>query len=161
VNPAWSTYFSTLAESAATLAGLLFVAVSINLSRVVAISGLPERALASITALVTIVVISVFGLLPQPPLAFGIELVVVGIVAFAGATRLRRDIIRSESLKYMPIHRLLRESLVSLITLPVVVAGVLETLGVPGALFWIVPPAIATILISILNAWVILVEIVR
>jgi hypothetical protein len=39
--------------------------------------------------------------------------------------------------------------------------GVLELLGVPGALFYIAPAVIASFVIAGSNAWVLLVEIIR
>ena len=44
----WQTLFSVQAESAATLTGLVFVAVSINLSRILSSPGLAGRAAESI-----------------------------------------------------------------------------------------------------------------
>lgn len=44
----WQTLFSVEAESAATLTGLVFIAVSINLAKILASAGLPGRAAESI-----------------------------------------------------------------------------------------------------------------
>jgi hypothetical protein len=40
----WQTYLAVQAGAAATLTGLVFVAVSINLARILSIPGLPGRA---------------------------------------------------------------------------------------------------------------------
>jgi hypothetical protein len=45
--------------------------------------------------------------------------------------------------------------------LPLVTAGVLIFADVRGALYWMVPGVIASLLATVLNAWVLLVEILR
>ena len=40
----WQTFFAVQAGAAATLTGLVFVAVSLNLSKIMTIAGLPGRA---------------------------------------------------------------------------------------------------------------------
>ena len=62
----WTDLFVATTGAAAALAGLLFVAVSINAERIVALPGLPERALESLTILLGTVVVSVLGLVPGP-----------------------------------------------------------------------------------------------
>jgi hypothetical protein len=43
----WTEFFTASASASAALAGLVFVAVSINVERILQFKGLPERALAS------------------------------------------------------------------------------------------------------------------
>lgn len=67
-----------LAGAAATLTGLVFVAVSINLSRVLSTTGLAGRAGESLMQLFGVVIISTTALIPQqPPVALGTEILVV------------------------------------------------------------------------------------
>jgi len=71
----WSDLFVATAGASAALAGLVFVAVSINLARVVQFSDLPDRALATVLFLVSVLLVSIIGLIPgQSNLALGIEL---------------------------------------------------------------------------------------
>jgi hypothetical protein len=54
-----------------------------------------------------------------------------------------------------------RAVLASLSCLPFVICGVLLVAGAPGALYWMVPGVIVSLLATVLNAWVLLVEILR
>jgi hypothetical protein len=46
-------------------------------------------------------------------------------------------------------------------SLPFIAAGVLVYLGAQGALYWIVPGVIVSLIATIVNAWVLLIEILR
>ena len=60
----WGELFVAVAGASAALAGLLFVAVSINVERIVRYRGLPERALEALVLLLGVLVISIIGLIP-------------------------------------------------------------------------------------------------
>ncbi len=60
----WSDLFVATAGASAALAGLVFVAVSINIERILKFSGLPERALETVLLLLGVLLVSVVGLIP-------------------------------------------------------------------------------------------------
>ena len=65
--------------AAAALAGLLFVAVSINPERILEYPGLPERALETLLLLIGVLLASIIGLAPgQSRTALGVELLIEG-----------------------------------------------------------------------------------
>ena len=102
------------------LAGLVFVAVSINLEQVLDFPGLPDRALATLTLLLGPVVVSLFCLVPQSLTAFGIELVVRGAVWWRRPRCLRGGRCRRAGQRAWVVGRM---TIAVLGTVPFAVAG--------------------------------------
>src|ERR1700753_1101544 len=76
----WENFFVAEAGASAALLGLLFVAVSINLPKVLQLASLPGRAGESLTVLVNVLVGATVGLVPgQSPQLLGAEIVVLGL----------------------------------------------------------------------------------
>jgi modulator of FtsH protease len=75
---AWVPFFTAMIAAAAGLTGLLFVAVSINLDRILkAARFLPARAAETLATLLLVVVSSALALIPQSTRLLGLELVIV------------------------------------------------------------------------------------
>jgi hypothetical protein len=87
----WAGFLAVVAGVAATLTGLIFVAVSINLARILEFPGLPERAAETIVQLLGAMIIALIGLVPgQSALVLGVELAGAGHRSF-GEERYRRS----------------------------------------------------------------------
>jgi hypothetical protein len=158
----WVPFFEGEVAAAAALAGLLFVAISINLTRIVAVSGLPERAAITLTLLIAIVIVSTMGLIPdQPRVVFGAELLLFGSAVTYVVYMLRSRLAGTEAVKLSPVSAPFREFGNFITTVPLALAGALEIAGVPGALYCMAPAIVASFAIAGLNAWVLLVEILR
>ena len=77
----WENFFIAEVGASAALVGLVFVGISINLTRIMAITGLPERALEALIVLATVLIMSSLLLVPgQPPVLTGVEVLVFGLI---------------------------------------------------------------------------------
>lgn len=158
---AWEGFAVALAGACAVLAGLVFVAVSINIGQVLRIPGLPGRAGESVILFLAGLCMCAFVLVPdQSVRALGVELVVTGAVTGAALTKLAVDGARAPSRQPAAWHA---TRLVSVwaATLPAVLAGLslLDLLG--GGLRWLAAAVLLSVLWATANAWVLLVEVVR
>jgi Tol biopolymer transport system component len=89
---AWGEFFVAQAGAAAVLAGLVFVGVSINLGKIVAIPSMPSRALEAMVLLVVILVQSSLMLVPEQSLtALGFEVLAVALVVWVALAAIERD----------------------------------------------------------------------
>jgi hypothetical protein len=157
----WSTLLAVEAGAAATLTGLVFVALSINLSRILAVPGLSGRGAESVMQFLQVFFISTVALIPkQPQRIFAIEILVI-----AGVSWCAQLTVQIRYLKVRTGHPwawfVNRAVMSQFATIPFVVAGITLLLGVPGAIYWLVPGFTFSFLAGIVSAWVLLVEILR
>jgi modulator of FtsH protease len=79
----WSDFFVAEVGASAALAGLLFVAVSINLGQILKYPHLPIRAIEALAMLLCVLVISTFALVPgQTALVHGLKMSGTGVVTW-------------------------------------------------------------------------------
>ena len=157
----WSDLFVATAGASAALAGLVFVAVSINLDRIIGEAGLPDRALETVLLLVGVLLVSIIGLIPgQSAGALGTELLFVSLTIFLVIARLPTVGLASG---FTPPRAWVwtRWGLRLAGTVPFVIGGVSLLLEAGGGLYWIVAGIVFAITGAIANAWVLLVEILR
>ncbi len=156
----WSDYFVAVAGAAAALSGLVFVAISINVERIIKGEGLPERALETILLLLGVLVTSVIVLAPgQSNVALGIELMVSGLGFLVVILLLIRRGVGNDRGPRGSLPARIGLSTVG--SAPFAIAGLSLIVETGGGLYWVLAGTVFALLGGVLNAWVLLVEILR
>jgi hypothetical protein len=156
----WSDLFIATAGASAALAGLVFVAVSINLDRILRLAGVPERALETVLLLLAVLLVSVVGLVPgQSHVALGLELIVISLLI--GLVIVSLPMIYDSAADEPRGWIWGRWSIRVAGTVPLIVGGASVLAESGGGLYWIVAGIVFAIVGAIVNAWVLLVEILR
>jgi hypothetical protein len=157
----WSDFAVAMVGAAATLVGLLFVALSVNLQRILQFKGLPARAGQTLVFLATPLFIGLAVLIPdQSNSALAGEVLAVGFLT--GAVHLRISVQSGRS-DQEPFGLWLANRAVPAAgtTVCLFLAGTTLLAQNGGGLYWIVPGGAVAIAAGIVNAWVLLVEILR
>jgi hypothetical protein len=154
----WHDLFVMAGGASAALAGLLFVAVSLNLEHILKHRALPTMAAQSVALLIGLVVACALGLAPQPLVAVGVELLVlgVGLLVLVLATTWTA---RAPGDRRVWLAQRIGLGLAGV--LPMVVGGASVIAGAGGGLFWMLAEIVAGLAVATFNAWVLLIEIRR
>jgi modulator of FtsH protease len=158
----WTDFYVAEVGAAAALAGLLVVAISINIKEIMALPTLPPRAAQTLVIIASALVIGGFGLFPGQAIAvFGWEALGVGVlVALTGGVEVsslaRRR--RTSDPLFWTLYPLL---LVVLTVLPPIVGGLLLVTGDGSGAYWVAVGTMIAFLTTPQGGWVLLVEILR
>jgi hypothetical protein len=161
-DPATLTaFFTAVTGAAAALVGLLFVAVSINLSNI--LSGpamLAARAAETLVVLVFVVISSALSLIPQDVRVLGVEILVLAVPLTVITVRNQLKFQRQnpDSPLKWSVSRVASSGGA---LVPGTIAGVSLTAHWGGGLYWLALTALLGIVGAVYSAWVLLVEIVR
>jgi modulator of FtsH protease len=158
----WGEFFVAEVGAAAALAGLLVVAMSINIEKIMGMPTLPPRAAQTLIIISAALVLASLGLFPhQSPATFGWEAIVTGIlVALTGILEVRNLFARraaSDPL-FWSVYPLV---LVATTALPPLIGGLLLVGGSEAGMYWIAAGIVIAFLTTLQGGWVLLVEILR
>ena len=157
----WDSFFSAEVGAAAALAGLIFVGISINLQRILALPMIARRAFQAL--LILLGILAVVSILLVPGLNgtdSGSSVLVVAVLLL-----LTLDLIEVNSWKGVaPNLRMLLFQHTVEIQLPplmMLLGGAALLIGNAWALYWFLPATLLSFLVALIEAWVITVEILR
>ena len=154
---AWHDFYVMLGAAAATLAGLVVVAMSLHLRAIADTAVHRGLARGSLIAIMAIVIASGVALLPGTMTTFGIEIAVLsaGLAAYnvllvARATRLPGEFDR---------RRRTRATLYIASPVVCVIAGVLIATGISLASYLLAATLLITLVLTVTNTWSLLLDV--
>ena len=155
---AWHDFFVAAVGASAALLGLLFVTISINLEHILKYPHLPGRAASTLGTLLTVLVICCFGLAPdQSSKAFGWEIVAMSSLAATQIVWVSRH--RDPA---NPLRWTIGSLPILLVPVSVLLGGGVSLLvGGGGGIYWLLFGTALVFIGASINAWVLLVEILR
>lgn len=157
----WSNFFTAQVGASASLAGLVFVALSISFGQIIASPHLPNRALEALLHLCLILGLSSLYLVPgQTPAVQGIETLVIAAAAWLRVSVLHRQThqrVEPENRHHARINTALGQ----VATLSWMAGGVVLLVRGQAGFYWLLPSYAMSYGLALLQAWVLLVEVNR
>ena len=157
---AWTAFLAATVGAGAGLAGLIFVALSINLDRLAVRPKLAARAGETLAVLILAVISATLGLMPLGRIGYGVALLAVATPVFAVTL-----VLQLSQGPDSPDHPywwfLSRIAVTQCTALPFMLAGLSMIVGRGGGLFWLGGGVLVAFAGSVYNGWILLVEIVR
>jgi hypothetical protein len=158
----WVNFFIAAAGASAALAGLVFVALSVNLDRILAFAHLPARAGATIATLIVVLVCSAAELIPQSSFAMGLEILVFAISGWALKVLATYRTFAHRKVTQRPLFEAVVQAVVGQVQMvPFLVAAVLLMRGVESGVYWLALGVLSVFVFSVFTCWILLVEIRR
>ena len=161
----WSEFFLGTAGAVAALSGLIFVGVSVNLPRILEAERLEGgrfltgRAIEALVALLSTLGISLFGLAPHlGPMVFGVVVLAAAICCIIAPIRLVAVVIGT---KHRPAGFVSRLAFAAALVGCLIAGGISLLIGAGGGLYWLPFVVVVAIVVAAVNAWVLLVEVMR
>lgn len=157
----WDNFFIAAAGAAGALAGLVFVALSINLARIIQARETTGRAAETMVLLGATLFGALLSLTPNASASWiGTVALIVGIPAWGIGTvaqiRLRR---RHEYYKWGLL--IFRMTLHQGATLPFLIGSAMLLSNHASGIMWFATGLLLSMAVALINAWVLLVEIIR
>jgi hypothetical protein len=157
----FQAFFTAIIAAAAALTGLLFVAISINLDRIVkGQKSLSTRAAEALATLLLVVVTSAVALIPQNTRLMGVEILALAVPMLA--LTVSQQVIQRRHSSSDPLYWTVSRAVsIAIGTIPCSIAGLSLVLHAGGGFYWLAATGLLGILGAVYNAWVLLIEIIR
>src|SRR5215469_10848812 len=158
----WKEFFSAAAGASAALAGLIFVALSANIARILKDRHLPARAATAVGMLILILTVSLAALAPQPPRWLGGEVLTLTLLALGLHIWSAVEDAAAAKAEGWSVGAGLIGAAPRLAQLATIVAGGgLLLLGHVAGYYWLAGGATLIVIFAVADAWVLLVEVLR
>jgi hypothetical protein len=157
----WSEFNVAMVGATAALAGLVIVAASVNIAKIIKAASLTARLASAITGLLTALISSAVGLMPgTDQVWYGATVIVVAAIAGSFSVQAARRLFENQN----PANGLRgpRSAVLFLTPIAYAVGGVLLLSGaVTSGLVWLAVGSIIAIVVALIVSWVVLVEVLR
>jgi len=155
----WEPFFVASSGASAPLAGLIFVAISINLDHILETPGLDRRALEAVSLLISALVLSLLVLIPeQPPVLFAGE---AGVTGLTLAVLTTRSTIHARRIWRSHPYNFALKVILAVVSVPPYFFVAVTALQSAPSLGWLAAAVVLSIVSAAVSAWVLLVEIQR
>lgn len=155
----WQAFFGAVAAASAALAGLLFIALSLNVRAMAKDATFLARAREAFGGFLCLLVLALVTLIPgQGRRVLGAELVAFALIVVGFSVALQGSTVRRLSRE----HRgrwVLRLLPLNLATAAILVAGGSLVIGRYGGLFWLMPTVIVYFVWAFFTVWSLIVQI--
>jgi len=157
----WHDFAVATAGAAGALAGLIMVAISVNVKEIIAGPGLAARAGATIASVMVILVSASALLIPaQAALWLGLELVAFGCAALWFQVDAARRMFAAST--GTSLGNKIANSVIGVgALLWVILGGIVIATGSPVGIAHVAVGFITIFITAVLNAWVLMIEILR
>jgi hypothetical protein len=150
----WQDFAATIGGASGALTGLLFVAVSLNASRIAGHQGLRASAAQTLVLFIAPLVMAAALLTPdQPDGVLGAELIVIGGVTswiLLGIRRVKHGLTDDDKQLIAIFNRRGPNVMVMLLF---VASGITLACGQPNGLYLLLPASLVALVSGVLNAW--------